>query len=76
MLAGSTLTHDEALRRAVVDSGISLDDAVGALTVAPAAAIGRSHDLGRLEAGYAADAVLLDDELRVTAVWGAGVRLA
>ena len=74
-IAGSTLTHDEALRRAVVDSGISLEDAIVALTVAPAAAIGRSHDLGRLDAGYAADAVLLDDELRVTAVWGAGVRL-
>ena len=74
-IAGSTLTHDEALRRAVVDSGISLEDAVVALTVTPAAAIGRAHDLGRLDAGYAADAVLLDDQLRVIAVWGAGVRL-
>jgi N-acetylglucosamine-6-phosphate deacetylase len=74
-IAGSTLTHDEALRHAVVDSGIALEDAVVALTVTPAAAIGRAHDLGRLDAGYAADAVLLDDELRVTAVWGAGVRL-
>lgn len=75
-IAGSTLTQDDALRRAVVDSGIALEDAVGALTVTPAAAIGRAHDLGRLEPGYAADAVLLDDELDVTAVWGAGVRLA
>jgi N-acetylglucosamine-6-phosphate deacetylase len=74
-IAGSTLTHDDALRRAVVDSGIPLEDAVGALTVTPAAAIGRAQDLGRLDAGYAADAVLLDAELRVTAVWGAGVRL-
>jgi N-acetylglucosamine-6-phosphate deacetylase len=75
-IAGSTLTQDIALRRAVVDSGIPFDQAVGALTVTPAAAIGRSHDLGRLDPGYAADAVLLTDELTVDAVWGAGARLA
>ena len=50
-IAGSTLTQDEALRRAVVDSGIPLEHAVGALTETPAAAIGRAHDLGRLDAG-------------------------
>ncbi|WP_136708632.1 N-acetylglucosamine-6-phosphate deacetylase [Agromyces sp. H66] len=75
-IAGSTLTLDEALRRAVVDSGIPLAEAVGALTETPAAAIGRASDLGRLEVGYAADAVLLGDDLAVEAVWGAGTRLA
>ena len=75
-IAGSTLTQDVALRRAVIDSGIPLHEAVGALTVAPAAAIGRSGDLGRLDPGYAADAVLLTDDLEVDAVWGAGARLA
>ena len=75
-IAGSTLTQDVALRRAVVESGIALDEAVGALTVAPAAAIGRAGDLGRLDPGYAADAVLLTDDLVVDAVWGAGARLA
>jgi N-acetylglucosamine-6-phosphate deacetylase len=75
-IAGSTLTQDEALRRAVVDSGIPFEDAVGALTVTPAAAIRRSGDLGRLDAGYAADAVLLSADLAVEAVWGSGERLA
>ncbi len=75
-IAGSTLTQDAALRRAVVDCGIPLDEAVGAVTVAPAAAIGRAHDLGRLDPGYAADAVLLTPDLDVEAVWGAGARLA
>jgi len=75
-IAGSTLTQDGALRRAVVDCGIPLDEAVGAVTVAPAAAIGRAHDLGRLDPGYAADAVLLTPDLDVEAVWGAGARLA
>ena len=75
-IAGSTLTQDEALRRAVVDCRIALEDAVGALTATPAAAIGRARDLGRLEPGYAADAVLLTPELAVDAVWGGGARLA
>ncbi|SIN95138.1 N-acetylglucosamine-6-phosphate deacetylase [Agromyces cerinus] len=75
-IAGSTLTQDEALRRAVLECGIPLDEAVGALTVTPAAAIGRAGDLGRLQPGFAADAVLLDADLRVQAVWGAGSRLA
>ncbi len=75
-IAGSTLTQDEALRRAVVDSDIPLEQAVAALTSIPAAAIGRERDLGRLEPGFAADAVLLGDALDVQAVWGAGTRLA
>ena len=75
-IAGSTLTQDEALRRAVRDSGLPLADAVRALTETPAAAIGRASDLGRLDPGYAADAVLLGEDLGVEAVWGAGVRLA
>ena len=75
-IAGSTLTQDEALRRAVVDSGVPLDEAVGAVTETPAAAIGRGADLGRLDPGFAADAVLLSHDLAVEAVWGAGARLA
>ncbi len=75
-IAGSTLTQDVALRRAIVDSGLPVADAVAAVTTTPAAAIGRAHDLGRLEPGYAADAVLLDDDFAVAAVWGAGRRLA
>ena len=71
-IAGSTLTQDAALRRAVREVGVSVEDAVRALTETPAAAIGRGGDLGRLAAGYAADAVLLDDEFRVLQVWTAG----
>jgi N-acetylglucosamine-6-phosphate deacetylase len=71
-IAGSTLTQDAALRRAVREVGVSVEDAVRALTETPAAAIGRGADLGRLSAGYAADAVLLDDEFRVLQVWTAG----
>lgn len=71
-IAGSTLTLDDALRRAVTEVGVSIEEVVLALTETPATAIGRGGDLGRLAPGYAADAVLLDDELRVLQVWSAG----
>ena len=74
-IAGSTLTLDEALRRAVVEVGIDLTDAVTALTSTPARAIGRAADLGQLAPGFAADAVLFDGEFRVVSVWAAGVRV-
>jgi N-acetylglucosamine-6-phosphate deacetylase len=74
-IAGSTLTQDEAVRRAITDVGIPLAEAVAAATETPARAIGRAGDLGRLDVGFAADAVLLDDSYAVTAVWAAGARL-
>lgn len=67
-IAGSTLTQDVALRRAV-DAGAVLPEAVRALTETPARAIGRDAVLGSLRAGMTADAVLLDAELRVARVW-------
>lgn len=74
-IAGSTLTLDAALRRAVQVVGMSWPDAVGAVTAVPARALGLDDSLGLLAPGYAADAVALDDEGQVTAVWAAGVRL-
>lgn len=71
-IAGSTLTLDDALRRAVLEVGIPVAEAVRALTETPAAAVGRGADLGRLLPGYAADAVLLDAGFRVVRVWAAG----
>ncbi|GAA1927639.1 N-acetylglucosamine-6-phosphate deacetylase [Microbacterium aoyamense] len=72
-IAGSTLLQDAALRN-VVGYGIPLPDAVDALTRTPARVLGRD-DLGRLEPGCLADAVLLDDDLTVRSVWRAGTRL-
>jgi len=74
-IAGSTLTQDEALRRAV-EAGVSIEAAVTALTETPARAIGRSSDLGRLAPGFAADLVLLGSDLTVEAVIADGRRLA
>lgn len=72
-LAGSTLTLDGAIRT-VVASGIPLPEAVQAATAVPARAIGRP-ELGTLEIGAPADAVLLSPALEVEAVWAAGTRL-
>lgn len=72
-IAGSTLTQDVALRN-VVQAGVPLEQAVDALTRTPAELIGRGEDLGRLRQGYAADAVLLDRDLHVRAVWAEGAR--
>lgn len=70
-IAGSTVTQDAALRTAT-DAGVALHDALTALTVTPARAIGRSHDLGTLAPGFLGDAVLLDAGLHVRGVWVAG----
>lgn len=67
-IAGSTLTQDVALQRAV-NAGVSLSAAVQALTETPARAIGRSKDLGDLHPGRLGDMVLWDAELRVVGVW-------
>lgn len=69
-IAGSTLTQDAALRVAVA-AGVPLPAAVRALTETPARVLGRD-DLGALEPGRLADAVLLRADLRVAGVWLGG----
>lgn len=66
-IAGSTLTQDVALRRAV-QAGVSVVDAVRALTETPASAIGFSAELGQLAAGYLGDAVLMTADLAIAHV--------
>jgi N-acetylglucosamine-6-phosphate deacetylase len=71
-IAGSTLTLDSALARAVDVVGLAPADAVAALTLVPARALGLDTSLGLLRQGYAADAVLLSDGWIVDGVWAAG----
>ena len=72
-LAGSTLTQDAALRLALTI--VPPADAVAALTITPARALGLDQRHGMLEPGYVADAVLLDHRWNVTAVWADGRKL-
>jgi N-acetylglucosamine-6-phosphate deacetylase len=71
-IAGSTLTQDAALRLAMAEARIPPLDAVAALTLTPARALGLDHRHGLLAPGFVADAVLLDHEWHVTGVWAAG----
>ena len=75
-IAGSTLTQDVALRIAVTRSRVEPKRAVEALTLTPARALGLGHRHGLLAPGFAADAVLLDHDWRVTGVWADGRPLA
>jgi N-acetylglucosamine-6-phosphate deacetylase len=71
-IAGSTLTMNAALRRAVQEVGIPMEDAVTAASSTPARAIGIGGRTGSIEPGKAADLVVLDDDLEVVAVMAAG----
>ena len=68
-LAGSTLTLDVAVARAVQDVGLTPLAAVEAATAIPAQILGVDDRFGRLEPGYVADAVLFDSDWQVRNVW-------
>lgn len=75
-IAGSTLTQDAALRMAVGQVGLTLKDAVTALTATPAKALGLADRLGYLAPGFAADLVGLTTNLAVSHVWADGAQIA
>lgn len=71
-IAGSTLTMDDAVRRAMSAVGLSPREAIEAATLVPARALGIDDRHGLLAPGYVADAVRFDDYWQVTGVWAAG----
>lgn len=71
-IAGSAATMDEVVRN-VVNWGIAgLADAVRMASATPARVLGLSGCKGRIAAGYAADLVALDGDLRPVMTWRAG----
>ena len=72
-LAGSSISMLDALRN-VVKFGLPLEAAVDAASTAPAQAAGLS-DIGAIEAGRAADLLVLDKDLNLKAVFINGERL-
>jgi N-acetylglucosamine-6-phosphate deacetylase len=72
-LAGSTLTMGEALRRAVADSGLGIEEASAAASANPAHVLGLEASIGSIAPNRRADLVVLDDHLEVTAVMAGGV---
>ena len=69
-LAGSVLTMDQAVRN-LVRIGLPLEEAVLCAATYPADYLGETQR-GRLELGAWADVVVMDDELRLTAVFVEG----
>lgn len=66
-IAGSTLTMAAAVRYAVQVAGLTLKEAVRAATTTPATMLGLDR-VGALRAGFHADLVVLDEDLRVQRV--------
>lgn len=71
-LAGSTLTMDAAVRRAVLEAGIPISIASQAASATPARLLGKAGEFGTIERGASADMVVLNDDLMVEAVSFAG----
>jgi N-acetylglucosamine-6-phosphate deacetylase len=64
-LAGSMARMIDLVRNITTLVGVPLYEAVRMASLTPAEALRRSHDLGSLESGKAADFVLFDDEFQV-----------
>ncbi len=71
-IAGSTLTMDVAVRRAVEQVGMSVLDAVNAASQVPATYLGLDDHYGGIVPGRVADLVITDDNFEVEAVMIAG----
>lgn len=74
-IAGSTLTMDKAVKFAVENGGLSVEEASAAASATPARLIGIDGRTGSLEVGKAADIVHMDDDLGLVTVWAKGERI-
>ena len=64
-LAGSVLTLDRAVRNMVKEVGITIEQAINAVTVNPAKCLGVFDRVGSIEVGKRANFTILDDGLNV-----------
>jgi N-acetylglucosamine-6-phosphate deacetylase len=71
-LAGSALDMATAVRNSVRWLGVPLEEAARMASTYPAEFLGLGREYGRIEPGYRADLVSLDDGLRVRDTWIAG----
>ncbi|MEU8683887.1 N-acetylglucosamine-6-phosphate deacetylase [Streptomyces sp. NPDC048611] len=71
-IAGSTLTLDRAFKRAVTIDGLTVDQAVQALSANPARLLGLADRTGALQTGKDADLVVLDAAYDVVGVMRRG----
>jgi N-acetylglucosamine-6-phosphate deacetylase len=67
-LSGSALTMLKAVQNCVEKVGISLEESLRMASLYPARVAGLSHQLGRIEVGFAADFVIFNDNWQVQMV--------
>lgn len=67
-IAGSTLTMEKAVARAVEIAGVPIADAVTAASLTPASTIGLADRIGSIAVGKQADLLLLDEKMAVCKV--------
>jgi N-acetylglucosamine-6-phosphate deacetylase len=72
VLAGSILTHTDALRNLMTFTGCSLGDALTCLTTTPADLLGMGDVIGQIAPGFQADLVLMTPDLQVVRCWVQG----
>ena len=65
ILSGSALTMAKSLRNLVNHAGIDLDEALRMVSIYPAQAMQKANTMGRIEKGYDANLVFLDELLEV-----------
>ncbi len=68
-LAGSNLHMALAVRNAVEQLGLPIEEALRMASLYPAAFLRLDQERGRIAAGYRADMVLLDDRFQAQRVW-------
>lgn len=68
-IAGSATNLFDCLRYAVREAHVPLEQALEASTITPARAIGVDDAYGSIEAGKVANLVLVDDDLRIHAIF-------
>jgi N-acetylglucosamine-6-phosphate deacetylase len=65
ILSGSALTMMKAVKNAVEKCDISLDEALRMASLYPAKVLGIDNETGKIETGYKADMVLINEKLEV-----------
>ena len=71
-IAGSTLTMERAVQRAVREVGLPIEVVAAAAATTPARVLGGEKRFGSIAAGLDADLVVLDDDLAVRRVMALG----
>jgi N-acetylglucosamine-6-phosphate deacetylase len=71
-LAGSGLTMDQAVRNAISFLDIGLHEAVTMASLNPASVISADHCKGKIQPGYDADLVVMDEQLNIVQTWIGG----